>query len=77
MERLPKFNDYVYIVVYADMGSINIIKGRVCGAREFDTAFTKYLFDVETALGHFERFACDMFESVDEIAKNIKSFVVE
>lgn len=77
MERLPKLNEQVYIVIAADMGSINIIKGRVCGVREFDTAFTKYLFDVETALGHYERFALDIYESVDEIAKNIKSFAVE
>ena len=77
MERLPKLNESVYIVVAADMGGINIVKGRVCGVREFDCAFTKYLFNVETALGYYDRFALDMYESVEEIANNIKNFVME
>lgn len=77
MERLPKLNENVYIVTAADYGNIEILKGRVCGVREIDTAFTKYIFAVETAAGRFERFALDMFESVEDIAKNIKQYVVE
>lgn len=77
MQRLPKLNESVYIIVKADMGSIKIIKGRVCGVLEMRCSFAKFLFQIETQLGVYERFQMDIFESVEEIAKSLKDFVVE
>lgn len=77
MERLPKLNEAIYIAICADMGSINIIKGRIIGVQEVNFSFAKYLFRVDTHAGVYYRYAMDIFGSVEEIAKNINQFVVE
>lgn len=77
MDRSPKLNEEVYIFTNADVSGVNICKGRICGCRKVSASFAKWLFIVETPQGNFERFALDMFESVEEIAANIKNYVVE
>lgn len=77
MERSPKINEAVYIFVGGGASGMSIVKGKISGVRAVSTAFAKWLFQVETPLGCYERFALDMFESVEEITKEIKNYVVE
>lgn len=77
MERTPKINEPVYIFVGGGASGMSILKGRVIGVRAVSTSFAKWLYQIETPQGCYERFALDMFESVEEITEEIKNYVVE
>lgn len=72
-----KLNSEVYIFVMKpeDYGA-SIVKGRVCGCRETLEAFGKYKFIIETPCGYYERFAIDMYESVDAMKESLQNLVL-
>lgn len=68
-----KMGDKVYIV----LENFDIVKGSIIGARRFVTAFGNLLFLISTPIGTFERFACDVFASVEEIQQEIPNRVID
>lgn len=64
----------VYIITYADRG-INILACQIVGAHVVFGGKIEYLVDHCGA--RFLRFSEDIFSSVEEIAQNIKDYVIE
>lgn len=72
-----KLNSEVYIfVMNPEDGGANIVKGRVCGCRETLEAVGKYKFIIETPCGYYERFAIDMYETIDAMKESLENLVL-
>ncbi len=67
-----KMGDKVYVVA----SNLDVVQGEIVGARRFYTAFDNLLLLVETPIGTFERFSCDVFRSVEEIQQEIPNRVI-
>lgn len=76
MKKNYKINENCYILT-GDANGARVLKGRVVGAYVSFTKNNELRFYIDTCEGAFFRHVCDMYESVEDIAKDIKNLVVE
>ena len=77
LNKTFKLGAPVYVVMGAITCEYEIVKGRIAGAREFSTSFSKLIYFVVTKYGGFEVLPSDIYESVEEIAADLKNRVTE
>ena len=70
----PKINAEVYVAAF-DNGFV-LAKSKIVGCRPYETAFSNYIYLVETPFGRREFFARDLFESVEEFKASVDNYVV-
>lgn len=72
----PKVKQKVYIAVPNPRG-FDIAKGIVSGCVEQSSALGQFVFRVDTPLGSYFRYPCEMWESVEDFQKDVPQFVIE
>ena len=64
------------LIFASDCANFEIVRGTIEGARKYETAFGNVIYNVVTPVGTYERFACDMFRSVEEIIAEVPNRVI-
>ena len=77
LNKAFRFNSNVYVVLIDIYGNYSLVKGRVVGVREYQTAYSKLLYTIETAYGRVEALPCNIYESVQEFIDEAKQHVIE
>ena len=78
LNRLYKVNEQVYIFVdYMNNGLPTIVKGVVVGVVKQTAGIYKFVYRIDAANVAYYRFPDAIFKSVQEIADEIKNYVVE
>lgn len=71
----PKVNQIIYIIV-PNSRDFNLVIGKITGCVEQSSAMGKYVYRVDTALGCFYRYPCEMWEKVEDFKAQINDFVI-
>lgn len=72
-----RFNSNVYVVRFGAYCDYSLVKGRVVGVREFNTAYSDLLYTIDTAEGIVEALPCNIYESVNDFIDEAKHHVAE
>lgn len=77
LDKTYKYGSEVFIVQTGSLGDFLLVKGRICGIRQFHTAFSHVLYSVETKAGLYEILPCNIFGSIEELTEELKDRVEE
>ena len=74
MENTKKFKMGESVLIFTE--GFEIVRGTIKGARSYSTAFDSVIYYIDAPVGAFERCACDMFRSVEEIQAEVPNRVI-